>query len=314
MLTRKEAISKAINRKKAELERKLAIKEKKIDKLKEENIDYKKICDEIKMYGSRLAITALSGNTLEIERLKERLNALNIAKEEIIKSSDIGDIKYECPVCKDTCYVDGKICNCINYEATKICLDELAKESDSDVSHFSNFDISLYNDDIAKNKIRSALSAAKRFVEEFNDYSKNNLLFMGETGLGKTHLSLAIANEIIKKEYDVLYFPAFILFSQIEKENFVDHIDKTFKNAVSCDLLIIDDLGGEYTTDYVRSVLYNIINTRLIRSKSTLINTNLYFEDLEKKYTARVTSRIIGQYDVKQFFGKDIRILNKLDK
>ena len=134
----------------------------------------------------------------------------------------------------------------------------------------------------------------------------------GATGLGKTHLSLAIANEVTKKGFQVVYDTAQNIFSSLEKEKFSYNNSYDRENEIlGCDLLIIDDLGSEFITNFTTAALYNIINTRINRSKPVIISTNLTETELEDKYTQRVTSRIIGNYVSLLFLGKDIRQLKK---
>ncbi len=314
MRSRQDIISEVLIKKQERLAEKIKIKEKKQESLKTNNADYKKICDEIKMIGSRLALVALSGNKTEINKLKERLNTLNTAKEEMLKSADIKDIEYDCPLCKDKGITDDKLCSCVKKEADEICLAELNKIAPSESCHFHNFDLSFYEDKKAKDRMTAIFTSVKDYAEKFDDNTKENLLFTGNTGLGKTHLSLAVANKVITKGKSVIYSPAYNLFGQIETEHFKDHTDKTYKDATETDLLIIDDLGGEFVSPFVLSVVYNIINTRINSSKPTIISTNLDFEELEKRYTPRVVSRLIGEYEIKQFLGRDIRLAKKLGK
>ena len=131
---------------------------------------------------------------------------------------------------------------------------------------------------------------------------------MGDAGLGKTHLSLAIVSAVSAKGFGVVYGSAQNLFSAAEKEHFsyggeTDAID----SLLNCDLLVIDDLGTEFYSPYTASLFYNIINSRLLSRRPTVINTNLSFDELEKRYSARITSRFIGSYDMKKFIGNDIR-------
>mgnify|MGYP002517959556 CR=1 FL=1 len=154
------------------------------------------------------------------------------------------------------------------------------------------------------------------------EYAKNftvnskGLLMRGETGLGKTHLSLAIAGEVIKKGYLPVYGPAENLFTTIEKERFSGFgaESDSYNSMISCDLLVIDDLGAEFMTSFSKSILYNLVNTRILAKKPTIINTNLSMKEIEKFYSPRISSRLIGSYDARKFLGNDIRqqkILNK---
>ena len=137
------------------------------------------------------------------------------------------------------------------------------------------------------------------------------LLFFGETGLGKTHLSLSIAGEVINAGYSVIYNSAQNIFNELQKERFgKGDADGRFEPMVlECDLLVIDDLGAEFSTQFTNAALYNIINTRINSGLPTIISTNLNIKDLEERYTRRVSSRLIGEYAVVNFIGEDVRQL-----
>ena len=137
----------------------------------------------------------------------------------------------------------------------------------------------------------------------------NPLLIYGRSGLGKTHLSLSIAGEVISRGYNAVYNSAQNIFTELNKEHF-GRSDISFSYEamiLDCDLLVIDDLGAEFATQFTNAALYNIINTRINYSLPTIINTNLSLKELEEKYTRRISSRIIGEYAVLDFFGYDIR-------
>jgi DNA replication protein DnaC len=131
----------------------------------------------------------------------------------------------------------------------------------------------------------------------------------GETGLGKTHLSLAIAGEVIEKGYTVLYNSAQNIFNELQKERFgKGDSDGRFEPMVlECDLLVIDDLGAEFSTQFTNAALYNIVNTRINASLPTIISTNLSLKELEERYTRRISSRLIGEYNTLYFIGGDVR-------
>ena len=144
---------------------------------------------------------------------------------------------------------------------------------------------------------------------------KKNLLFFGQTGLGKTHLSLAIVAEVSAKGFGVVYGSAQNLFSAAEKEHFSYSGETSVQDSLlGCDLLVIDDLGTEFYSSFAASLFYNIVNTRLLSCKPTVINTNLSLDELEKKYTPRICSRFMGGYDSKKFIGSDIRQIKALER
>ena len=148
-------------------------------------------------------------------------------------------------------------------------------------------------------------------ADNFNSHSES-ILMKGATGLGKTHLSLAIANEAIKRGYGVIYASAPQLVSKLEKIYFSNkEDDSTFDMLVECDLLIIDDLGTEFHSQFSVSQLYNIFNSRMLSNKPVIINTNLTIRDLQENYTDRFVSRICGNARQLDFLGRDIRIRRK---
>ena len=138
-----------------------------------------------------------------------------------------------------------------------------------------------------------------------------NLMLMGQTGLGKTHLSLAIANVAIGRGLSVEYGTAYNILSDLQNENFgrTGNLQYTEERVLHTDLLILDDLGTEYTSAYTVACLYNIINTRILCSRPTVISTNLGFDELAQKYDQRITSRIAGAYSRLVLVGNDIRYI-----
>ena len=155
---------------------------------------------------------------------------------------------------------------------------------------------------------------AKDYAQNFKKNS-DNLLFLGGVGLGKTHLSLSIINVVTEKGFGVIYDSAQNLFNKIEKEHFSYSGSSEIIDAVlSCDLLVIDDLGTEFITPFTVSQFYNIINSRINSGLPTIINSNLDFSEIQEKYTPRVLSRIMGNYKIKKFMGDDIRIKKALGK
>ncbi|MBQ2766264.1 MAG: ATP-binding protein, partial [Clostridia bacterium] len=146
----------------------------------------------------------------------------------------------------------------------------------------------------------------------FDGVNGENVFFCGTTGLGKTHLSTAIAKTLIERGFDVVYDTAQNILSDFEYERFGrsygDDSESRTDKYFDCDLLIIDDLGTEMTNQFTVSCLYNIINTRINHSKSMLISTNLTQNEIRERYSDRITSRLFGDFMVMRFVGKDIRL------
>ena len=133
---------------------------------------------------------------------------------------------------------------------------------------------------------------------------------MGGTGLGKTHLSLAIANVVINRGYSVVYGTAQNILSDLQNESFGrdESLDYTEHDVLAADLLIIDDLGTEFKNQFSVACLYNIINTRILKKKPTIISTNFSYDDLERDYNQRITSRIAGVYSTLYAGGKRYQV------
>ena len=156
------------------------------------------------------------------------------------------------------------------------------------------------------------------FINNFDDPVQNNLLFTGNTGLGKTFISECIANELVKKGKNVLYQTAPVMLDSVIDYRFGKTDGSIYKSLLDVDLLIIDDLGTESMNNMKFSELFNIINTRLLNQNNkitkTIISTNLNIQNLYKNYDERIVSRLIGNYDICRFFGDDIRLKKKLEK
>lgn len=228
---------------------------------------------------------------------------------------------YTCTACEDTGATDGKPCACYQKLLREIAFRELSAKTPLQLCTFDSFSLSCYPNTpdhsgvIPRQKMEEVLRFCKRYADTFSLQSPS-LLFFGNTGLGKTHLSLAIAAAAIEKGYGVVYGTAQNLFSALEKEHFgkAAEDEDTESMLLDCDLLILDDLGTEFTTGFVTASFYNIVNTRLLCGKPTVINTNLTFAELEDKYTNRIVSRILGCYQVRRFYGEDMRVKMRLEQ
>lgn len=219
---------------------------------------------------------------------------------------------YHCPECKDTGFVDGRMCACYRQLRKQTAYRQLSDGLPLAASSFERFSLECYQDDPrALKQMGAILRACREYAERLRPHSPS-LLFYGGTGLGKTHLSLAIANAAIEKGFGVVYGSVQSFTSSFEKERF-DREDEqsTAGSMKDCDLLILDDLGTELTTPFVQSALYTIVNSRITDRRASILSTNLKLEDLARRYTAQTVSRIEGEYQVLPFFGEDIRRLKK---
>ncbi len=268
---------------------------------------------ELRNIGARAAISAISGNERAVDELRSAADALRTEKEKILAGVDIEAHRYACAACGDSGYLqNGKICDCVRAIAKELAHKKLCEDMPIDKCSFENFDLSFYSENTAgnttpKKRMTQIFEICRSFADNFFGHNEN-LLFLGGTGLGKTHLSLAIANEVLEADGSVVYSSVQNLINKLSAETFsYSGSTDVSDNILGCDLLIIDDLGSEMHTSFSQSCIYNIINTRIMRGLSTVISTNLSLEELEKQYTARVASRIIGNYRMLAFLGADIR-------
>ena len=226
--------------------------------------------------------------------------------------ADYTEVKYECPLCNDSGFVDTKMCICMKKKLVEAGFEASGMGNLLREQSFENFDLTYYQSDpTALRRMEQILARMRLYTETFEAGKSGNLVLFGGTGLGKTHLSSAVARGVIERGCDVFYVSAVSMLSDFERERFGNSAggetgvgtDRYF----SCDLLIIDDLGTEVNNQFTTSVLYNLINTRLNKRQSTIINTNLTQDEFRKRYWDRITSRVLGEYTVLPFLGTDVR-------
>lgn len=271
---------------------------------------------EINSFHIKIAKAVLSkGAKTQMEELKAKNLALQEEYELLLKKHGFSkrDItpQYCCKKCGDRGFDDGRMCSCLKNLQRSIAYQRLSAKAPLEKCRFDNFSLDYYKSSeenfIKMNRI---LDFCKKYADNFTIHSPS-LLFRGATGLGKTHISLAIANIVIEKGYGVIYGSTQSFSVALERERF-DRQNESADNSTNtqlneCDLLILDDLGTEVSTAYVTAALYDIVNTRLLSSKPTIISTNLSLKELEVRYSERFTSRILGQYGTFEFVGADIR-------
>lgn len=219
------------------------------------------------------------------------------------------DINFSCKKCEDKGFVGGIMCDCFKELLRSLEYERICSKLPVNNCRFDNFKLDYYPDGAGKSprqRMESVLDFCKTYAADFSTKSSSLLLY-GHTGLGKTHLSLAIAGKVTENGYGVVYSSAQNLFNRLEKEKFGRSDGNTEESILECDLLIIDDLGTEFTTQFTISALYNIVNTRELEGKPTIVNTNLTPEQLLSTYDERIASRILNKYILIRFDGSDIR-------
>lgn len=259
-------------------------------------------------------------NVAEIKKLESASLALQKKREEILKangySADALSEKYVCPICKDTGYFNNRMCSCHKEILKENERNSLRNVAPLDDCTFETFDIRYYPEAVMDNgispreKAEKILENCRIYAQKFNEHSPS-LIFMGKTGLGKTHLSLSIANVAINKGFSVVYGTSQNILSDLQNENF-GRTEKNLYNeydVLNADLLIIDDLGTEFKNSYSIACIYNIVNTRILKKKPTIISTNYDYNKLNEIYDVRITSRIAGEYSALVLEGNDIRYI-----
>lgn len=259
-------------------------------------------------------------NEAELKKLEAASLALQRKREDILNangySTDALSEQYTCPACKDTGYFNNRMCSCHKEILKENERNTLRNIAPLDDCTFESFDVRYYPEHTMENgisprtKAEKILESCRRYAQTFHEHSPN-LIFMGKTGLGKTHLSLAIANVAINKGFSVVYGTSQNILSDLQNENFGRTENNLYNeyDVLNTDLLIIDDLGTEFKNSYSIASLYNIINTRILKKKPTIISTNYDFNQLNDVYDMRITSRIAGEYSTLVLEGNDIRYI-----
>lgn len=221
--------------------------------------------------------------------------------------ADYTDIKHSCDKCNDSGYVGINMCQCMKSELAAALLEASGIGKLAKNQNFENFDFNFYKEGKERDNARKVYNDLKKFADNFNSQTDDCFLLVGDTGLGKTHLSTAVAVRVIEKGYDVTYETMQTMMDDFAENQFRGASSDNVQKYYDADLLIIDDMGSELTNQFTVSVLYNLINQRSNKYKPTIISTNLSQVELREKYADRITSRIFGTYRPLVFKGTDIR-------
>lgn len=289
----------------------------------------KEIDDEMIHDSVQRAKLALMNDAQALDGLKEKNDRLIEKKKQLIHAAgypkDYLEPHYMCPVCQDTGYVENEKCSCFKQAIVNLLYAQSNVKDALNTENFSTFSLDYYDDtmidDVLKvtplSNIKNVLNIVKSFINNFNT-KYENLLIYGNTGVGKTFLSNCIAKELLDKGHTVIYLTSFQLFDILEKYKFKtsedqDDITNHFEYILDCDLLIIDDIGTEMNNTFITSQLYQCINERHLKQKSTIISTNLSFDQLKNNYSERIFSRISSNYTLLKIIGEDIRLQKLLN-
>lgn len=222
---------------------------------------------------------------------------------------------YTCKDCHDTgINEDNEKCHCLKRLIVSELYDMSSISYMLDKENFDKFDLNVFSEKVyekfnmsPRENMKSILALSKNFIKTFDDKNDLNLLLWGPTGQGKTFLLNCIAAELINKDALVIYQTAYEILKTIEDRKFKNMDDDKYNLYFESDLLIVDDLGIEFVNSFTTSEIFNIINTRLLRGKKTLISTNLSPKELSETYTDRVFSRVFQKFVPIRFFGPDLR-------
>ena len=288
--------------------------------------EFKKLDDEISKVGLQLAKLVLQNPSNKeniILESKKKMDSLKKQKEELLTKYKVPngylEVQHNCNICKDKGFLDnGHKCNCLKQEI----INEAYKMSNIsrmlEKENFTTLDTSIFSSEkdpesniSPQQNMLQIVSICESFILDFDKDNGENLLFYGVTGLGKPFMCNCIAKSLLDKGHLVIYQTAFKMFEIIEDYKFKNadsHISKeNYENLFDCDLLIIDDLGTELTNSFTNSELFNILNTRLLSGKKTIISTNLSPMQLGSNYAQRIFSRIFDRFKMVKFIGKDLR-------
>ncbi len=303
---------------KAEIEKRrldaIATAEERNSDLAIESDEIRVIDRELSGTGLLLFKTACMGG--DIDAIRKRNTELMAKRRAVLVKlgypEDYTDVHYTCSACSDTGFLGTKMCSCLKQLLILKNIQSSGMGNLIDKQTFDNFDLDIYKDaPEIRARMERNLKIAKAFAENFARHH-DNLLLIGTTGTGKTHVSTAIAKTVISQGFDVLYDSVQNILSDFETDKFRSGYNQTepvSAKYLECDLLIIDDLGAEFVSQFTVSALYNLINTRQNKGLSTIISTNLSGAELAGKYEGRIYSRIIGaDYTVLRFEGNDHRI------
>ena len=221
-----------------------------------------------------------------------------------------------CPLCNDRGWRGSEMCQCLKDLCGKEQIKNLSSMLNLGSQSFDTFDLDYYSPvydasigSSPRNMMEYAQDVCFQFANRFPHGNQNNLFLTGNPGLGKTFLSAAIARLVSEKGYSVVYDSAVNVFNRFEAQKFGrdSQAGQDIDRYLTCDLMILDDLGSEMNSPLVQSSLYQLINGRMLSERSTVISSNFSLDEIAHRYSSQVYSRLSGEYLTVRFFGEDIR-------
>lgn len=288
---------------------------------------------EIAEIRSQLSGTSVELTKLIIRRDKnfhssfEKIKNQNLQGQEMIRSllkkggypENYLEPAYSCPICHDTGIENGIRCSCFDKLLNNLAVQKLNEEANMPDCDFEHFNLSYYdgkteNGIDCRSKMENNFNYCKSYAEDFS-LNSTSLFLLGRTGLGKTHISIAIAKKVTERGFTVAYGSLLNYLRIIEKEHFgrsENTETDTMQILINTDLLILDDLGSEFRTSFSESAIYNIINSRINLGLPTIISSNLSTSELQKNYNDRIISRLFSVFTTLMFVGEDVRQIKRL--
>lgn len=263
-----------------------------------------------------------------VQEIREKNLALQRERAALLEQMglkpDALDDTPACPLCGDTGWRGTNMCQCLKKLCAQEQIKELSKLLDLGEQSFDSFRMDYYSQTrypsrgaSPRENMELVYEVCLNYAQKFGRFYFKNLFLSGAPGLGKTFLSACIARTVSENGHSVVYDTAGNIFAQFETRKFqrdaqdAQEAKDDTRRYLTCDLLILDDLGSELTTQFVQSALYELINTRLVAGKHTVISSNLSMEDAARRYSPQIASRLEGEYHLLEFFGDDIRLLKK---
>lgn len=297
----------------------IALSDARNEEVREMSSEIKRIDAELITTGPKIFAAACNGK--DIAPIKKRNLELTAKRRaELVRlglPEDYTDVKYSCKKCSDSGFIDGvKICSCFREALATENIKSSGIGALIEKQSFENFSLEIYKnqpeiyDVMARN-----LKKAKKYAQELGKNS-GNMLILGTTGTGKTHISTAIAKVAIERGFYVIYDSTQNVLNDFESDRFKSGYgayEPKGEKYLECDLLILDDLGSEFSTQFSISCLYNILNTRMNRGLPTIVSTNLEPTELSGRYDGRIISRLMGDTaTILRCDGRDYRMMKKI--
>jgi len=264
------------------------------------------------------ALSVLRDKNMDLQQREARL------LEQAGWPPDALDDVPHCKKCGDSGWVEGKMCDCLKALCAQEQVKELSKLLDLGEQSFDSFSLDWYSPLSwpgealpPRENMEFIYEVCLNYAQKFGKFYFKNLFLTGNPGLGKTFLSACIARTVAENGFSVVYDTAVDLFSQFEEQKFSKDVQDSkearteTRRYLTCDLLILDDLGSELTTPFVQSALYTLVNTRLVQDKATIISSNLSMDGVRERYNGQTASRLEGEYRILRFYGEDIRLQRK---